>query len=105
MESEEFVTNEYVAACFNVDCMRRDCIKYDGVIRGNDIDDAINNSEYSSVFHKGQDGHIAIKEYLWEIEQENSGEYYHNDNEWLGHLSVFAHHKLSISRDNGTNHS
>lgn len=104
MESEEFVTNEYVAACFNVSCSEygdglTDCHYESFLIKGTDRQSAIDallqeNDGGNDSFHQGTSGHYGV------ILPESQGEYYHKPRIATGNWN---HHKLNITDDG--NHS
>lgn len=106
MESEEFVTNEYVAACFNVSCGRNLCNYETFTIKGNDEQSAIATYLHdinggNDSFHPGDPEHKYATGIIG-TSPEETDEYYHVP--W-GALITDTHHRLTISKDEGGNFS
>ena len=90
MESEEFVTNEYVAACFKVDCNL--CDEIDGSYRGPTIEEALSNQ---SSIHKGDPNHDAWGWGEWLEVKEDPNNYYHSPDMSL----TGRHHRITWKED------
>lgn len=103
MESEEFVTNEYVAACFFPVCNRWGCEYNDDKsieIKGENLQMAIDN--YLEAHGGGNDTLHGNKEHnlaSWPFHEEE-GNYYHRPT--FGQIADYCH-KLDF--ENNGNHS
>lgn len=99
MESEAFVANEYVAACYNVKCAQDDvagrlCNYPERLIKTGDwtLSEWLDKNGDES-FHKGDESHFAS----FSREREDVNEYYHKP-------SVGHHHLLDVSLVNNKVH-
>ena len=112
MESEAFVANEYVAACWYVSCNHRSTgaviggtlCEYGTQLYGGDYETFEELANYSSFdVHKGDSSHTYLfwTNGLLDSAKESESSFYHSSNTALG--SFAGHHLVSYElKGNGT---